>query len=564
MTSDVVLTAAMRSNLLSLQSTQSSIDTIQNRLATGLKVASALDNPQNFFASESLKNRASDLSRLLDSMGQSIQTIKSANNGVTALKTLVDQAESIIESASEAITNGAVEASITGDANLRGVRDLTDFAGINAGDNIVFTYYDPAAPSTIKTAAVPILAGDSIDQLITKISDIEGGGVFKAELTSDGRLKITELQGKAFNIAFQEGAPDNLLETGDLALATTLGFGGKVEAVSSGTGTNGKYEVTVLARTKLVSGAFYDLGGSGYANASAMLTAVADADGGATARFNSGLAAQPTNLVFTLNGETSITVPMEDLSIQGLVDAINTDPNNTGLIKASYDATTGQFSIEATSQKVNSINVRMDVIALDTGAQKADFDFGMVGSFSSGGTELASYGETFRLANAAEKLAHLEKDYNTLLKQIDELAADAGYRGINLLKADSLTTYFDEDRESKLTITGADLTSTGMKISQANFNTITNISAARTEILAAKETVRNFGSTLANGLSIVQTREVFTKSMITTLTEGSDKLVVADQNEEGARLLALQTRQQLGVISLSMASQAQQAVLRLF
>jgi flagellin-like hook-associated protein FlgL len=69
---------------------------------------------------------------------------------------------------------------------------------------------------------------------------------------------------------------------------------------------------------------------------------------------------------------------------------------------------------------------------------------------------------------------------------------------------------------------------------------------------------------LATSLSIIQTRESFTKSLVETLNEGSDKLVVADQNEEGAKLLALQTRQQLGITALSLASQAQQAVLRLF
>ena len=76
--------------------------------------------------------------------------------------------------------------------------------------------------------------------------------------------------------------------------------------------------------------------------------------------------------------------------------------------------------------------------------------------------------------------------------------------------------------------------------------------------------VRNFGSTLANDLSVIQARETFTKGIINTLTEGSDKLTVADQNEEGAKLLALQTRQSLGVTALSLASQSQQSILRLF
>ena len=76
--SDISLTASMRSNLLSLQNTQSLMDTTQERLSTGKKVNSALDNPSSFYTEQSLTNRASDLNRLLDSIGQSIQVIKAA------------------------------------------------------------------------------------------------------------------------------------------------------------------------------------------------------------------------------------------------------------------------------------------------------------------------------------------------------------------------------------------------------------------------------------------------------------------------------------------------------
>ena len=95
MSSDVVLTSALRSNLLSLQNTQRLIDDTQLKLATGLRVNSALDNPQNFFAAQSLNNRASDLGRLLDGISQSIRTIETADNGIKGLTDLVGQAESV-------------------------------------------------------------------------------------------------------------------------------------------------------------------------------------------------------------------------------------------------------------------------------------------------------------------------------------------------------------------------------------------------------------------------------------------------------------------------------------
>ena len=89
---DISLTASMRSNLLSLQNTQSLMDMTQERLSTGKKVNSALDNPTSYYTSQSLTNRASDLSALLDSMGQGIQTIKAANEGIESITEFVQQA----------------------------------------------------------------------------------------------------------------------------------------------------------------------------------------------------------------------------------------------------------------------------------------------------------------------------------------------------------------------------------------------------------------------------------------------------------------------------------------
>jgi flagellin-like hook-associated protein FlgL len=102
MANEVVLGASIRANLLSLQNTNALVDTTQLRLSTGRKVNSALDNAQSFFTAQSLNNRAGDLNRLLDSMGQSIQTIKEADKAVTAISKLLDQADAIARQASDA------------------------------------------------------------------------------------------------------------------------------------------------------------------------------------------------------------------------------------------------------------------------------------------------------------------------------------------------------------------------------------------------------------------------------------------------------------------------------
>ncbi|HEY8963972.1 MAG TPA: flagellin, partial [Alphaproteobacteria bacterium] len=166
--------------------------------------------------------------------------------------------------------------------------------------------------------------------------------------------------------------------------------------------------------------------------------------------------------------------------------------------------------------------------------------------------------------SAASTLAQYENDYNTIRDQINDLVEDAGYRGVNLINGDTLETYFNEDRSNKLSTVGQTLDSDGLGLAAADFSTLETIETTTNEARAGLATLRSFGGTLANSLSVIQTRETFTKSLVETLNEGSDKLTIADQNEEGAKLLALQTRQQLGVTALSLAAQAQQSVLRLF
>src|SRR5438105_4705656 len=93
--SNITLSAAVRQNLLSLQGTADLLATTQSRLATGKKVNSALDNPTNFFTAAGLDSRASDISNLLDSIGNGVQVLQAANTGITSLSTLVDTAKSI-------------------------------------------------------------------------------------------------------------------------------------------------------------------------------------------------------------------------------------------------------------------------------------------------------------------------------------------------------------------------------------------------------------------------------------------------------------------------------------
>src|SRR3954466_14906313 len=115
--SGIVLSASVRQNLLSLQSTADLLSTTQNRLATGKKVNSALDNPTNFFTAQSLDNRASDINNLLDGIGNGTQVLQAANTGITSLQKLVDTAKSIAQQVLQAPVGYSTKASVTSLAN---------------------------------------------------------------------------------------------------------------------------------------------------------------------------------------------------------------------------------------------------------------------------------------------------------------------------------------------------------------------------------------------------------------------------------------------------------------
>ena len=258
-------------------------------------------------------------------------------------------------------------------------------------------------------------------------------------------------------------------------------------------------------------------------------------------------AATKFQLSVTYNGETKsveVTAPNAAATgvemaakIQTALQAMKFGADSTAL-GANYTVT-----FEDGAFKVNSANGEEIKISFEVGGAKMDATAGN--------------------ANRVKAISQ----FNDILDQIDQLAKDSGYKGVNLLGGtdQSLTVIFNEDRSSNLTIQGVDASTKGLDISRVtNWGSNTNIDASIEEVEDAINELRNMASEFGNNYSIVQNREDFTENLINVLEEGSDKLVLADMNEESANMLALQTRQQLGVNSLSLASQAAQAVLKLF
>ena len=208
MTSSVTLSAATRQNLLSLQDTAGLTSTTQNRLSTGKKVSSALDNPVNFFTSQALGSRSTDLGSLLDGISNGIQTIQAANQGLTSIQKLVDSAKST--------ANQALSTQITTVGNASAV-PVAGFLTTGGSVNLFVN-------GTAKTATIPATA--TIDQTITALNTAVGSAAFSKDTTGT-KLVLNA----SSDIEFAAAADQ-----------TNLGF-------AAGTGAGPSYGTTTTAAT---------------------------------------------------------------------------------------------------------------------------------------------------------------------------------------------------------------------------------------------------------------------------------------------------------------------------
>lgn len=163
-TDKIALTSSMRSNLLSLKNTQDLLDKTQDRLSTGYKVNSAMDNPSSYFTAQSLNSRADDLSTLLDSIGQAISTLEVADEGITTLQEFVEQAKSIANSARDTanVASKAVSENVTFNSATAKTDLLTDMvANAAAGDNFTIRLGD----ATTMEGTANVSADQTLEQI---------------------------------------------------------------------------------------------------------------------------------------------------------------------------------------------------------------------------------------------------------------------------------------------------------------------------------------------------------------------------------------------------------------
>jgi flagellin len=517
--SGIVLSASVRQNLLSLQSTADLLSTTQNRLATGKKVNTALDNPTNYFTAASLDNRASDISNLLDGIGNGVQVLQAANTGISSLQKLVDSAKSVANQALQAAVGYSQKSSVTTAA----------ISGATASDL-------RGTPSAYTNATVTGGAIAGAAATTTKLSALTTAITTSDSLTIDGKT-----------IAFSNSGGNVVAASGATLDLTNATVGDLLTAIDTITGAT---TASTLGGTQLTlsTGTAQDLviGGNAGTLTALGLTAGTTARGGGT----TALGGLTLTIGATGNG-TATSITFGD-GTGGTVKSLND-------LNSKLAANNLQASIDSAG-----------AITISTTNDAASATIGTIG-----GTAAAA-GKAFNGLTAGAPVqdptaqinrANLVAQYNNILDQISSTAQDASFNGINLLNGDQLKLTFNETGKSTLKIEGVSFSYTGLGLSKlaAGTDFVDNASAnaAITSLGTASSTLRTKASELGSNLSVVQIRQDFSKNLINVLQTGSSNLTLADTNEEAANSQALSTRQSIAVSALALANQSQQSVLQL-
>ncbi|TCS62986.1 flagellin [Varunaivibrio sulfuroxidans] len=383
--SDITLSAAVRQNLLSLQSTTQLIGRTQNRLSTGLRVASPIDDPVAFFQAKGLSDRAADFSEKKDNIDQGVSSLTAATDAVTAVESLVQQLKGLATNAKSSTTTTQIDNIASQFNDLRAQIDNLVNDASYQGLNLV--------AGTGSTLTVNF-SNDTASVLNVKSVDIRAGGA---------GLDVSVLSRGTEGINFNRGA------------------------ISAGTVT---------------------AGGS---------------------------------IAVTIGGQSANTLTVGDT------------------FTLSYGTQT--FTVTVTSSATGS-----------------------AANLLSAGTYSVGDSITFTAVSAT----------TTTTTKLLNIAA------------------------SSVSV------SEGAGVRQVGVGYTTDLSNAITNLDSALTTLRSRSQTLGSNVALLQTRLDFTKNYVNTLTSGSGKLTLADLNQEGGNLLALQTRQQLGIQALSFAGKSEQAILGLF
>ena len=518
---DISLSAGMRSDLISLQGTAKLLNRTQGRLSSGKDVNSAVDDPSKYFAAEDHTNHASDLSARKSDMGEAIQAVKAANQGITGINTLISQARGLVQSAQSA--NATTRASLA--AQFNNLRTQIDQLASDSGYN---------GKNFLESDTMKVLFNEngSSQMTVTGFAGDSAGLGIAIAMSSSGTAYAAELA--AANTAAAASTyvlhHSGTVAKADVTVTQTVSLQGEhlvgqaSASVLSGTSVTLQHigratSVTLVESYAATSAGIISAGAVSAGAMSAGAISAGAVSGSATPGFRFQLAATmsglPTTLTVQAGGSTltygndytatwaasKLTITI--LTTQSAAIDVDYSYNKTLVAGSDYTVTSGGT---ATAGQINFLTNL-------SGAVSVDYTF-------KGGVATGSYSVSGGTANTAATVTFNGKVSGTV---------DVAYSTNRSLWGDDTAMTTDLD----------------------NLNN-------------AIVRLRTQASTLAANLSVITTRQDWSQGMIDNLQQGADNLTLADMNEEGANMLALQTRQQLGIQALSLASQANQSIMRLF
>ena len=617
---DISLSASMRTNLLQLQGVQDKIAQKQNVLATGNKINTALDGPTAFFAAKGLNQRAGDLTALKDTMGQAITTIKAADKGLTSIDAMIEQARGLTTAAYAALGNdaGAVATRKSLASQFNALKEQIDkLAGDSSygGKNLLAgngMRMDSTATSRgavnsvtgLENARVTnVVSADTYTVRVKGDGSIEGaaGDIANAEMAhgltgmklsgtmsstlgsfSDVQIEVRGAVGRERSFIVSDGNESRTITYFDNSqkieantkTAATSGVPQVTDITVSGTIEAGdSFSITVEGQTFTYKATADDtaVGQNAAANVASKLAASIAGQigtGRLAGKDVASVSIDPSTGTIRLTGETTTGVAREMTVSASAENAL------TKKISESFaSGTVVSFTIDRKllEQAANGGN------GVSTIEKKVDIQISATNLAGNTVTRdgMANRGEG-KLSGGEQSFAF---DSGTVRVDVDQKTikeAASGNKAANLVTvqvtdantANDLTVQLNERNTNSITVKAQNLTTSGQGLrldyAQNNWTDRADIDNAVAGIDHAKQTLRSSSQTLSTNLNIITTRENFTKEFSDVLQEGASKLTLADQNEEGANLLMLQTRQQLGTIALSLANQSQQSILRLF
>lgn len=482
---DNILSSGARRQLFALQGTAKQLAETQLRLATGRKVNSALDNPNSFFAARNLNAGADDIFRLLDNVAQNAQVIKAASHGLEGIGNLLELLESTGTQALESSSgvSGNLSEQILAE-NPDAYWQLNEMSGGTA-QNL------GAGGAALNATYVggPAMGQPPIYTTGSASVDLNGTNQY-ISVPDSNLINLTTVSTRTVELVFRAD------ETGPRQVLYEEGA-----AVND-------MSIYIENNSVYVNGR--DQGDWGPFNINAPIVA----------------------------GETYHVALVLDQPNGEMRGYLNGNLMGTGAVTIPLSAHSGNIGIGAMNEAA----------WFHDGSENGNGNY-----FNGHITDVAIHNQVLSaetLGNHADAIntiqaVNLENDAIDILRQIDEMAADSSYRGTNLLQSDTMTSVFNASRTSLMNTQGDDFSSAGLNLTNVDFSDKQSIQMFLSTVRAALNTVRKFERSFASDINVLKIRQDQMNNSINIFREGADKLTLADLNEEGAKMLSLQTRQQI-------------------